>query len=318
MQLEGEHEDGLNQLEMLYSEQGEWTNATGIMRRKVEILDQQEKSEDALELLTQVAVNLLIQVQDKDAASATFTEVLERDPANLDASYQLEQLCEDREAWDELAALLLGRIDHLDDKADRIPTLHKLASVYETRLEDPVSAFLVIQRAVGEEGEDPHSLAEIERLASATEEWDALVDTWKSSIPTMEDAYLQGEYWIKLGTILRDKLDRLEEAVSAFANVLDEQPEHAGALEALVELHAILEDWPALITTLEAQVEVTPNFTDQVKIAVRVGEIYERQMGDADAAVEAYKKVLELDERADAALDSLERLYTDRGQWNEP
>jgi len=316
-QLNGDHEDALDQLEMLYSEQGEWTNATGIMRKKVELLDQQEKPEAALELLTQIAETLLIQVQDKDAASATFTEVLEREPANLDASYQLEQLCEDREAWGELASLLLGRIDHLDDKADRIPTLHKLANVYENRLEDTSSAFLVIQRAVGEDGEDPHSLAELERLASATEEWDALVDTWKASIPTMEDAYLQGEYWIKLGTILRDKLDRLEEAVSAFTNVLNEQPEHGGALEALVELHAILEDWPALIQTLEAQVEVTPNFTDQVKIAVRVGQIYERQMADVDAAVVAYKKVLELDERADAALDSLERLYQERSQWSE-
>ena len=80
-------------------------------------------------------------------------------------------------------------------------------------------------------------------------------------------------------------------------------------------MHSILENWPALIETLRSQVEITPNFTEQVQVAVRVGEIYENQMADEEAAIGAYKKFSELDERAEAALLALARLYRSRGEW---
>ena len=313
--LDPAHEEALDQLELLHSQEGEWSEATQIMRKKMVQQDQQGNPAEALELLVQIAETLLIQVEDKEAASHTFAEVLERDPGNLDASYQLEQLCEEREDWEQLASLLLGRIDHLEDKADRIPTLHKLIQVYETRMEDPTSAFLVSQRAVDEDGEDPHSLMELERLATLTKEWEALVDTWKRSIPTIEDTMLQTDYWMKLGIVLRDQLERLEESVPYFAKVLDEQPEHLEALVALAELHSVLEEWPELIEILTAQIDATVEFQEQIGIAVRVGDIYERQLSDTDSAIAAYRRVLDLDERADAALDALERLYRDGSQW---
>ena len=316
VELDPGHEQALESLERLYTDEGRWADTVSVLERKTARLDIAGREDEGTELLMRVANIQVDQLQDPESAAGTLAAVLERDPANLDASSQLERLYEDAGHWDKLADLLLVRIEQLTDPNDRAMDLHRLAKVFEERLSDSQSAFLVHQRALSELPEDLHTLSELERLAKATEMWPELVDMWNEAIPKMDEA-MQVDYRMRVGVIVRDELDHLEDAVGHFCKVLEMDPEHEGALTALSELYAILESWPELIETLKALAEVTPDYQERTRIAVRVGEVYEHQLHDTDSAVEAYQRVLDLDEMEDRALSALERLYEGRAQWKE-
>lgn len=315
-ELDPAHDQALDSLERLYTDQGRWADTVTVLQRKAGRLDAEGSEAEATDLLMRVAGIQVEQLTDPQAAMATLSTVLERDPAHLDASMQLERLYEAAEAWDKLAELLLGRVEQLPEAIDRVTDLHRLAMVFEEKLADTQSAFLVHQRALDEVPDDLHTLAELERLAAAAQMWAELADIWNGAIPKMEEP-TRTEHRMKLGVIVRDELDRLEEAVGHFRLVLEAEPEHEGALKALSELYALLESWRELIETLGALGNVVADYQERTRLAVRIGEVWEHQLYDIDEAIKAYQAVLDLDEMEDRALSALERLFEGRQQWKE-
>ncbi|GMV43673.1 MAG: hypothetical protein AMXMBFR64_53890 [Myxococcales bacterium] len=315
-ELDPAHDQALDSLERLYTDQGRWADTVTVLQRKAGRLDAEGNEAEATDLLMRVAGLQVEQLGDPRAAMGTLATVLQRDPAHLDASMQLEHLYEAAGAWEELSELLLARVEQLPEAIDRVSDLHRLAKVFEEKLSDTQSAFLVHQRALDEIPDDLHTLAELERLATAGQMWAELADIWNGAIPKMEDPTAT-EYRMKLGVLVRDELDRLEEAVGHFRQVLAADPEHEGALKALVELYALLESWPELIETLGALGSVIADYQERTRLAVRIGEVWEHQLYDIDQAIKAYQAVLDLDEMEDRALSALERLFEGRKQWKE-
>ena len=315
-ELDPTHDQALDSLERLYTDQGRWAETVSVLERKVGRLDAQGNEAEATDLLMRVADLQVSQLRAPEQAMRTLATVLERDPAHIDASMQLERLYEAADAWDRLAELLLARIEQLSEAVDRVTDLHRLAKVFEEKLADTQSAFLVLQRAIDEIPDDLHTLVEMERLAAAAQMWAELADIWNEALPKMEEP-TRTEYRMKLGVIVRDELDRPEEAIGHFQLVLEADPEHEGALKALAELYLLIESWRELIDTLSALGAVTADYEERTRIAVRIGEVWEHQVHDIDEAIKAYQAVLDLDELEDRALSALERLYDGRGQWQQ-
>ena len=61
--------------------------------------------------------------------------------------------------------------------------------------------------------------------------------------------------------------------------------------------------------------EATADYAERIRLMGRVGTVLEQRLGDTDRAIEAYKAVLELDESDANALNALDRLHTERGEW---
>lgn len=316
-ELDPTHDQALDSLERLYTDQGRWADTVSVLERKAARLDAQGNEAEATDLLMRVADLQVSQLSAPEGAMVTLAAVLQRDPKHFDASTQLERLYEAAEAWDKLAELLLARIEELPEAMDRVMDLHRLAKVFEEKLADTQSAFLVQQRALDEIADDTHTLAELERLAAAGQLWAELADMWNEAIPKMEEPTTRTDYRMKLGVIVRDELDRPEEAIGHFCQVLEADAEHEGALKALAELYLLIESWRELIDTLSALGAVTADYEERTRIAVRIGEVWEHQLNDVDEAIKAYQAVLDLDELEDRALSALERLYDGRGQWQQ-
>lgn len=305
-------EDALSNLEQLFEQEERWEDAAELYTLKLSHL---EDPQDRLETWLHVADIQRMRLGDTAAAAATYHEILRHSPGNLDASTQLEQIYEQGQQWQELAALLTDRDGHLDDVEDRLMNLNRLAGIYEHQLEQPENAFVMVERAIELSPDDPTALTEMYRLAEVTGHWAMLIETYDHVLEQYEDPEQKLEVLLQAGAVQRDKIADGDASVKYFNAVLEIDEENETALRALVELNDALEHWEALNGNLKTLAEVTGDYDEKKTLYARSATVLETEIGDRDRAVTAWESILDLDEVDRNALDALQRLHRDRKDW---
>ena len=157
----------------------------------------------------------------------------------------------------------------------------------------------------------------------------------------MEEIFRRQQQWLELAQVLltradaarypSDKRDRLAEAadifderlsdhgraVELFRKVLDDDPAHAGSVEALERIYQRTKSWPELIELYQSKDEALTDGAEKAETRYFVGEVYEDHLSNNDKAIEAYKGVLEIEPRHIPTLKGLERLYAMTGAYKE-
>ncbi len=95
--------------------------------------------------------------------------------------------------------------------------------------------------------------------------------------------------------------------------MLEIDPLHVGSLGGLARLYRTMQKWEQLIDTYDRHINATPDRAEKVRIFKALGETYNRDLDDADRAVDAYLNVLSIDDQDIEALDALTRIYDKRG-----
>ena len=303
--------EAIAQLEQLYENEGRWDDAVALYRIKLDVME-----DDDARLETWVALGAIQQenLGDVEAAAETYRDVLTWRPENLEASRRLEAIYEQTQNWNALGTLLLERNDHLGHAEERLLNLQRLATIYEDRLSQPDSAFLVLQKANQEMPEETSVIGELERLAAITGQWRDLYDVYEATLPHVEgDGAL--ELMLKSARVTRQELANPEHAIGLYERVLAHNEENETALRALVELNEQGEHWAALVPALAGLAEVTPDYGEKLALVKQMAEVWEIRLGSRDKAVEAWNQLLELDEMDRGALAALQRLHVERQDW---
>ena len=68
--------------------------------------------------------------------------------------------------------------------------------------------------------------------------------------------------------------------------------------------------WGDLAATLARTRDLLPTAEERARMQVEVAAVQEKEIGDEEAAVEAYREAVGLDPRNTEAVAALERLYT--------
>ncbi|PIE19200.1 MAG: hypothetical protein CSA66_02830 [Proteobacteria bacterium] len=301
----------IDSLEQLYESEARWTDLVELYRTKLEhISDKQER------LATWVQLGGIQQdnLSDVEAAAETYRDILAQEPSHLEASRRLEAIYEGTEQWALLAPHLLDQNEHLEEPEDRLMNLQRLARIYEERLDERDSAFLVLQRANEEVPDDPTVLSELERLAHEVGLWQELYEVYEATLPHLSgDAAL--DVMLKSARVQRDEIGDAEAAITLYERVLEEQEDSETALRALVDLNEGQERWSALVGVLAGLSDVTPDYGEKVTLLKRMAAVFEDKLGALDKAVDAWHQVLDVDEMDRAALTALERLQIEREDW---
>ncbi len=306
-------EAAISNLESLYESGARWRDLVELQRMRVDLTDD---AETRIALWLQVGSLHADNLGERDAAIHAYRELLAAYPSELDGSRRLETLLEQKEAWAEVAQVLLERDQVLDDVSDRLYNLQRLAGVHEHRLQSPGDAFVVQQTALELAPDDPQILAELERLAEETGEWAALQASYEAILGHLdEDAAL--EVMVKSADVVRYRLGDEVSAVAYYERILSVQPEQEKALRELVSLNEAQGRWDPLVDTLGTLAEVTPDYQERKHLLTRIAEVHEAERGDIEAAVVAWERVYEADEMDVATIAQLERLHIARQAWDD-
>ena len=112
----------------------------------------------------------------------------------------------------------------------------QVAEIYEQQLGDRESAFVMLQAAFREDYSNDH-VAELERLATATNKWTELISDYTQVVQAIADPKLAADLWVKIGRWYGEDLGHLEYAIASEQQALALDAEHVGALPALADFY---------------------------------------------------------------------------------
>jgi tetratricopeptide (TPR) repeat protein len=225
----------------------------------------------------------------------------------------LEPVYRDEQQWEELIEVLGVRLDHLEDRFDRVALLDELANLYMGRLGDSASGFEMLERAVVLDPEDEERRDRFETLGHRLERVERVVEVLRRAADRA-DAFVSGPLYRRIGELSSRQLDDAEGAIEAYRRVLERDEADMEALRALEELYVEVGEVEKLVENLRAQTRYAEP-KRRAELWERVGEIERDRLERPGRAIEAFRELLSVEPESAVALEHLEELYEAGEDW---
>jgi len=244
--------------------------------------------------------------KDGEGEIAFLKRALGADPYHLDAAIRLERAYAENGHTDELR-----RLYRQDVSIPRRNVKRALLAAQQDDLDEAVEA-TVLGHAEGDDASD--ALALLEGKLAALNKWTRIGELKKQMLDAAPPSDA-GEYCDRLVEIaqLFGKDGASAKQEQALKQALESDPAHAGAFNALADLYASKRDYGSLIRIGESAVEAAP-IEDQPSRLAALAEVYEKKVGDASAAAQAWRRAEAILPSQRGALE-LRRLSQKQDRW---
>lgn len=262
-----------------------------------------------------------------EEAAERFTKALELVPGHREAVLALESLAQRAEvrdvavprlerhyervgAWQALVELYETVLPSRTPDARR-ELLARMAGIYEKELRNPRLAFREYSRLFREAPDRRDVLDVLERLAQEMGSFERLANLYDEFLREIPDKALGLHLTLRLARLYEETLGRRTLAVERYRFALELDPSSQVALDALDRVYVAVEDWPHLQKILERKLDLAAPAA-QVELHGRMGTLYERELGFAGAAVDAFEAALALSPADEPSIAALERIFAQR------
>jgi tetratricopeptide (TPR) repeat protein len=269
--------------------------------------------------------------QDDMAALDRWEQTLRASPADPDALTALSELYEVAERWPELAQVL-ERLDGgrplpapgTTEAAVRALDLERYATVLDRELRDPVRATKAWHRLLELTPRNRTAQDALVRLYRAASKWRELADVLGMQVALFaervapDDAARATAAAIDRAEIFEDKLGAPGEAIKVLDHLIRElNPNHLEAHTALRRLYEARGDFDAAVRVAEREMYLAPEPHRKIARGLEIGLICRDRLANPTRALQAFKRVLELDPAQDEALAAAADLLARLGRWKE-
>lgn len=323
LDLDPEELQAIQALDRLYGQAGRWYDLMSILEREVELSGSTGET-----VALKHRIGQLWETELKDLARAidAYREALSLDPAHeptvgaLDglvhregepvlAAQVLEPIYEQAAEFEKLIDVYEVMTTHAQDPLRRVELLHRIAELYEKRLERHDAAFDAFGRALKEDSANELTLGHLERLADATRAWEQLAALYDAELQKTLDAPRQVDLLLRLARVYEEELARAEKAIETYRRVVDVDAENRHAIYALDRLYEQGQRWTELAEILRKESRLAGTDQEIIAIEFRLGQVFEQNIRDLQAAIEVYREILSQDPTHGPTLGALELLF---------
>jgi len=325
--------DALLSLERIFRQDGQWDNLVEILKQRRQFCD--IGSEDWREITFLIANLLDEQLEDKASSIVFFKELLETRPGDPEAIEGIERFLRDEghrvdvarfiephlvesEDWRRLAWVLAILIENAEGREQRLELNTRLAEVYAERMGDPQVAFETLGVALKENPDNTQLWDRMTELANALGNLNELAER-------LGGAYNSGALSEQLGVdlarrlaqILDEQLGQPDQAEPYHLKVLEADPSAGASFHSLEELYTGTERWNELLVLYRQALDTGAEGHDQLDLLLKVCFIVDEVSRDVPAAIETYRRVMEVDPGNREALRALTNLYEEAERWED-
>jgi golgin subfamily B member 1 len=339
LELDATNDAAYGSLERLLRDAERWPDLKEVLDRRAQAtLDDGKRREVLLQIC-----DLYEGVLD-DAAGATtaYQRVLELDPTSLRAYKALERLYEQGGRWKELEDLLGREVQVVTAEAELVSLLSRRAQVRAHHLKDSAGAVDIAEEALGRAPQHAPTRQLLEELFpkadlrlriarllgplyEADGNWAAQIKMIHGEREFSVSKLEAVEHLARIATIQEERLGDVESAFQTWRDAVLTDPEDNRGRIALERLARTLDRWEEAALAWEDAVQNVPPGETATRSTLlgEVAAIYDRCLGDAQSATNAYRRLLDLHagaalpdlEAARPAAAALERLYDEQEAW---
>ncbi len=285
------------------------------------------------ELLLRIAHLQENRLEDRAGAFASYRDVVLANPYAAPAVAGLERLAGGARAdRAEIARLTLPYYERTDNAAklaaanaallevadsvgERVERLEKLRGLYGGALKDPAAAYRAAAALFDIDPTDVENREALLRFAAEATLTGELADKLRATADATPDRNLRRDLLVVVAELQERQLGRAGEAEKVYAQILASEPLHPGAFKALARLYRESERGKELRALLDARQLASVDGRERLDLLAEIAELNETALGDADQALGAYEKMLELEASEPRAHRGLERLYAAKERW---
>jgi golgin subfamily B member 1 len=311
----------LDALTELYRERERWDDLAELYLRRAEAA--QVPAQSAVHRLA--LARLYIKRTEPDRAVDQLEEIVGQIPAHPEAIAELEALRKSDDQRQRVVDILRPIYESLDDwrrqitlnedrfaladGSEKVAVLRETAELWERRGGDLSRARRAYEAAFMLDPEDSDARADYERLTEATGEWDKLAETYDAVLREHPGLASKRDLLGTLARVHNEKRDDPRRALAAYGLIHESDSSDLEPLEKMEQLATLLSDWPTLVRVLTDKADLLLDDGERASVWRRVGEAKRDMLDDAEGAIVAYERALELDPTSAFTVDCLTELY---------
>ncbi len=296
----------------------EATSAHGKWARSLEILFSLVQEPSARAGLAYRIARLYDEhLNDTGRAIQWYMRELERDPTFAPGAEALAALYERHEQWQPLVTMRLAEAEGLHDGALRAQAFYRVGELVEQRLGKPDEAIALYGRALSAQPGFAPAFNSMTRLLANARRWLELIEVYEQLASDQYDADTRLTNLFKIGRLYEDALGDYAKAYHAYARALEVRASHVEAMHAMQRAAERGELYEQLIHALELEANSAQDPTRRLALSHRAAEVRKTKLNQLDAAIAAWKHMLEQDARYEPALHALAGAFKSAGRWDE-
>ncbi|UCF45671.1 MAG: tetratricopeptide repeat protein [Myxococcales bacterium] len=311
LQLDERDPVTMDALEALYQDNDRLEALRALLERRTDSAADEER----ITLQARLAQLYEHSFRDQAAAIDMYRQVLIADPDNESAHANLERLFEATGAWDDLIALLLSKVGHASDEAQR-ELLERVAELHDAKRGDSDAAIRIYERINSDLGADERSLRALASLYERNESWTKVADTLERLA-----GRLDGQAAIDLSHRVADLWEQQvgdgEQAGRALRGAYERFPKDDAMRARLKAYYEAGGDYRALAEVLDAELQTAASDADRVALLRTISDVYRDRLDDPGTAASYLERAVELDSGDRGALVPLCDLYMAAGRQED-
>ncbi|MDP9149687.1 MAG: tetratricopeptide repeat protein, partial [Myxococcota bacterium] len=311
IQLDPLNVGAMRQLASLYKKAGNWQQMGSTLTRA---LDVATNDLDRKEVLNDLGEVLDAQMQQTEQAIAYFQRALEVDPHFVAALENLERIYAARGANRELVDVLVRKVSALREGPEIASTKLRIGQLYENALNDASRAAQAYREVLALEPGSLHGLRGLTRVYQTLEQWQELVEILERQLDVVTTEREKVEVLMHLATLHEEHFLKAELAAQRLEQLLEIDPDNEEAYYKLERSYRKLRQWLELVNACERHIAATHERRIKIELYGSIAQVYADEVEDSERAIEAYKNIVDLDERNVVALEALAKLHDKVGE----
>jgi len=304
----------LERMSRIFQANQAWQDAVVVLEMAVNL---RETNAEKVDTLLDVAALWKEQVKRPLGAAPAYEKILEIDPAHEEAYRACLDIYRGHKEWRRLTALMESRLTHIRERKDRVLIIKDVAEIYERHLGQKELAFARYCAAFREDFADDFVLGKLEQLASETEDYETLLEVLEDATAEVTTGARAVGLLQKVAQIYWRRMGDVAEAEGRLLRAVSLDRRDVSSLDTLAQLYEEAGRWEDVAHTLETKYERTDELDARKALRARIADLQEEHLDRIDLAIESHRRILELDGRDQAAIQSLIRLYQHEGKWQE-
>jgi len=303
-------------LEPLYTDNAQWEKLAGVHEAQLAHLTD---SDERLAMYYRIAEDYEHNLLDPVRAMEAYIRAIREFPLDERIGEEIERLAADTDGgWDRLGNAYADVLDIQQDPVVRKAIGKRHARVFEEELQQIDNAIETYRYVLGVDPTDSDALVNLDRIFEAMEQWAELAQVLEQRLRPSDEPVDWVELHGRLGAVYEEKLQRYDDAIRVYRRIFDElDPSNEEAIAALERLYEYKQAWTDLNVVYERQLDNAMGDMEEADIRAKMARLASERLGDVEASIATWKRVLDLRGEDVEALGALANLYESRGQWAE-
>ncbi len=257
------------------------------------------------------------QLRNDVQAMNALSQATEVDPDNLEVYDELASQYEAKKRWPDLVKTLDAKAEHVPDPAAKIALRLQIANLYVNRFSNQAEAIKQFEAVLELEPQNREAIEHLLQVYEKRRDWEKLLALKEGEIDRTDDPGAKFDKTLEVANLAATRVKKPEVCIVWWERVLALDPAQEEAISELYKLYERSKEWEKLAEICSKLANIASDEKTQVDALQKLGLLYTDKVEDTGKAIDAWRRLLEIDPNHRRGQDSLKKLYIAAERWDD-